>query len=194
MPKEKYAHHWREGVRRYQRRFVNGVSGDDIVRRFFAFWEAHAEEIDTIVYRSEQLASILLERTLPLVVCHADIHAGNVLIGDGGQLAIVDWDTLILAPKERDLMFIGGGVGNVWNQPHEEDLFYQGYGARDIDPVALTYYRHERITRDILEIADRIFDASASLEDRAESLRQMANQFQPDDVIAVAHRSYDAIT
>ena len=198
IPKEAYSHHWREGVRGYQRRFINGFNGDEIVGRFHTFWEKHDEEIDTIVYRSEQLASILLERTLPLVLCHADIHAGNVLVGDddddNGQLSIVDWDTLILAPKERDLMFIGGGVGNVWNRPQEADLFYQGYGAADIDPVALAYYRHERITRDILEIADQVFDASASPEDREEGLRQMASQFDPDGVIAIAHRSYEAVT
>ena len=194
IPKEKYAHHWREGVRRYQRRFINGFVGDELVQRFHAFWAQHDEEIDTIVYRSEQLASILLERALPQVVCHADIHAGNVLVGNDGELSIVDWDTLILAPKERDLMFIGGGVGNAWNQPQEEDLFYQGYGAEHTDPVALAYYRHERITKDILEIADQVFDASASPEDREESLRQMASQFEPDGVIAIAHRSYEAVT
>lgn len=32
---------------------------------------------------------------------------------------IVDWDEPIMAPKERDLMFIGGGVANVWNDPSE---------------------------------------------------------------------------
>jgi len=194
VPRESYSHHWREGVRRYQRRFINGLAGDDIVRRFLAFWEARDEEIDTIVYRSEQLASILLEKQLPLVLCHSDIHAGNVLVGDDDRLCIVDWDTLVLAPKERDLMFIGGGVGNMWNQPQEEALFYQGYGPVDIDPVALAYYRYERITRDLLEICDQIFDASASLEDREEGLRQMANQFLPGDVVAIAHRSYEAIT
>lgn len=194
VPQESYSHHWREGVRRYQRRFVNGVAGDDIVRRFLAFWEAHDEEIDTVVYRSEQLASILLERSLPLVLCHSDIHAGNVLVGDNDSLCVIDWDTLILAPKERDLMFIGGGVGNVWNQPQEEALFYKGYGPADIDSMALAYYRYERITKDVLEICDQIFDASASLEDREEGLRQMANQFLPNDVVAIAHRSYEAIT
>jgi spectinomycin phosphotransferase len=100
----------------------------------------------------------------------------------------------MLAPKERDLMFIGGGVGNVWNQPQEETLFYRGYGATDIDPMALAYYRYERITKDLLEICDQIFDASASVEDREEGLRQMASQFQPNDVVALAHRSYEAIT
>lgn len=194
VARESYSHHWREGVRRYQRRFINGLAGDGIVRRFLAFWEAHDEEIDTVVYRSEQLASILLERSLPLVLCHSDIHAGNVLVGDNDRLCVVDWDTLILAPKERDLMFIGGGVGNVWNQPQEEALFYEGYGPTDIDPMALAYYRYERITKDLLEICDQIFDASASVEDREEGLRQIASQFLPNDVVAIAHRSYEAIT
>ncbi|HEX7863665.1 MAG TPA: aminoglycoside phosphotransferase family protein [Variovorax sp.] len=196
LPKERYDHHWREGVRRYQRRFINGVKGDDIVERFLAFWEEHAEEIDTIVYRSEQLASILLERPPQLVLCHSDLHAGNVLVGNNDRLSIVDWDTLILAPKERDLMFIGGGVGHVWNQPREEALFYEGYGAKkeDIDLVALAYYRYERITKDLLEFCDQMFDATASTEDREEGLRQMKSQFLPDDVVAIAHRSYDDIT
>lgn len=194
LPRERYAHHWREGVRRYQRRFVNGVTGDDVVERFFAFWEAHAEEIDTIVYRSEQLASILLERPPQLVPCHADLHAGNVLVGDEARLSIVDWRMAMLAPKERDLMFIGGGAGHVWNQPAQEALFYEGYGAADIDAVALAYYRYERITKNILEICDRMFDAAASAQDREEGLRQMKRQFLPDDVVSIAHRSYDAVT
>lgn len=194
IPKERYDHHWREGVRRYQRRFINGVKGDGIVERFLAFWEEHAEEIDTIVYRSEQLASILLERPPQLVLCHSDLHAGNVLVGNDDRLSIVDWDTLILAPKERDLMFIGGGVGHVWNQPREEALFYEGYGPGDLDLVALAYYRYERIVKDLLEYCDQMFDAAASTEDREEGLRQMKSQFLPDDVVAIAHRSYDDIT
>lgn len=194
LPKETYAHKSREGVRRYQRRFINGVVGDDIVKRFFAFWEDHAEEIDTVVYRSEQLASILLERPPRLVLCHADIHAGNALVDDNDRLSIVDWDTLVLAPKERDLMFIGGGVGNVWNQPQEEAWFYEGYGPADIDAVALTHYCYERITKDVLAFCDQMFDAKASTEDREEGLRQMQSQFLPNGVVAIAHRSYDAVT
>ena len=49
-----------------------------------------------------------------------------MLIDGKGDLYIVDWDAPIMAPKERDLMFIGGGVANVWNNPHEEDCFIKG--------------------------------------------------------------------
>ncbi|WP_447775925.1 phosphotransferase enzyme family protein [Variovorax boronicumulans] len=195
LPRESYSHHWREGVRGYQRRFINGVAGDDLVKQFLAFWNAHDEEIDSLIYRSEQLASILLEKSLPQVLCHSDLHAGNVLLGDDDRLCIVDWDTLILAPKERDLMFIGGGVGGVWNQPREEALFFEGYGTTQaVDALALAYYRHERIVRDLLEFCDQMFDPQASREDREEGLRQMASQFEPGNVVAVAHRDYDAIT
>ncbi len=196
LPRERYAHQAREGVRRYQRRFINGVTGDDIVMRFFAFWEDRAEEIDTVVYRSEQLASILLERPPRLVPCHGSLHAGNVLAGDDGRLAIVDWRALALAPKERDLMFIGngGGAAPVWNTPAQAALFYEGYGATDIDAVALTHYRYERITQDVLACCDLMFDTGASAQDREEGLRQLQRQFAPNDVVAIAHQSYEAVT
>jgi spectinomycin phosphotransferase len=102
---------------------------------------------------------------------------------------------LVLAPKERDLMFIGGGVGHAWNQPAGRGAAStKATALRTSTPVALAYYRYERITRDILEISDQVFDASASTRRPRRSLRQMASQFQPDDVVAIAHRSYDAVT
>jgi spectinomycin phosphotransferase len=88
--------------------------------------------------------SIVLQR-LEYVLCHSDIHAGNILMEATGALYIVDWDNPILAPKERDLMSIGGGqFGNV-HTAQEEALFYRGYGQTQIDPVALAYYRYERL-------------------------------------------------
>ena len=73
------------------------------------------------------------------MLCHADIHGGNVLIDADGSIYIVDWDDPIMAPKERDLMFIGGGVANVWNNPHEEEVFYKGYGKTEMNMPILAY-------------------------------------------------------
>ena len=67
-------------------------------------------------------------------MCHADLHAGNILIDANGAFYLVDWDTLILAPKERDLMYAGGGqFGEARTPQQEEALFYQGYGQTQID-------------------------------------------------------------
>jgi spectinomycin phosphotransferase len=118
------------------------------------------------------------------------LHAGNVLVSANDELAIVDWDNPIVAPKERDLMFVGGGVGGVWNKAQEEALFYQGYGKTEIDPVALGYYRYERIVADIAATCEQIFGMQGSVADREEGLQQLMDQFLPNNVVEIAHRSY----
>jgi spectinomycin phosphotransferase len=81
---------------------------------------------------------------------------------------IVDWDEPIMAPKERDLMFIGGGVCNVWNNPSEEALFYKGYGKTEINKTILAYYRHERIVEDIAEYSQILLFTKVRTEDKLE--------------------------
>ncbi|MDT0309286.1 phosphotransferase [Streptomyces sp. DSM 44917] len=41
------------------------------------------------------------------VVTHGEPHPGNVLRAPGGGLLLVDWDTVGLAPRERDLWHLG---------------------------------------------------------------------------------------
>ena len=67
------------------------------------------DEITHLIERAQELALELQSKHLEFVLCHTDIHGGNILISDNNELYIVDWDDPILAPKERDLMFIGGG-------------------------------------------------------------------------------------
>ncbi len=76
-----------------------------------------------------------------------------------------------MAPKERDLMFIGGGVANVWNKPHEEKYFYKGYGSIEINIAILAYYRHERIVEDIALIGQQPLLTSIDDKTRIESYK-----------------------
>ncbi len=193
MPRESYAPHWRRGVQAFDQQVAQQVYDDPIAARFAAFWTTKRAEIHTIVARAEQLAQVLQQRNCALVVCHADLHAGNVLVGADDALAIVDWDELILAPKERDLMFVGGGIGGVWNTAYEERLFYEGYGKTDINPVVLAYYRYERIVADIAAYATQIFGIQGSVEDREQGLRELMGQFRPNSVVEIAHTSYMAL-
>ena len=123
-------------------------------------------------------------------MCHSDIHAGNILIDANDNLYIVDWDNPILAPKERDLMFIGGGQGFAGHSAQEEEtLFYRGYGPTQIDPSALAYYRYERIIQDIAVFCEQIFLTNAGGEDREQSLRYLISNFLPNNTIEIAHKS-----
>jgi len=190
MPREAYSPRWREAVRAFDKQVEQSTYGDPIAAGLAAFWMDKRDEIRCIVERAEELVQVLLNRAVDVVVCHADLHGGNVLVGADGALAIVDWDEIILAPRERDLMSVGAGLFGNWNPALEAEWFYAGYGDTSIDPVALAYYRYERIVADIAAYAEQIFGMEGIPEDREQGLRQLTSQFLPDEVVEMAHRSY----
>jgi spectinomycin phosphotransferase len=189
IPREAYAPYWRELVRGFQARAEDTAFAEPVAAQLAALLREKRAVIDDLIQRAEQRASLLQTRSLEYVVCHADIHAANLLIDANDSLYIVDWDTLILAPKERDLMFVGAGIDNVWRSAREHALFYQGYGEAEIDSIALAYYRYERIVEDIAAYCQQLLLTDQGGKDREEGLRQLANQFLPGNVIEVAYAS-----
>jgi spectinomycin phosphotransferase len=86
----------------------------------------------------------------PRVVCHGDPHLGNVLVNDDG-LHLIDWDDVIYAPREQDLMFMLGGMGDVGpTTPAQLNAFLAGYGPHIVDEEAIHYYRHVRAFEDVI--------------------------------------------
>ncbi len=189
LPRETYAPHWRDRVRAFQTIVGTTSFADPISAKLADLMRSEQDVISRLVRRAEELAAELQLRSLDFVVCHADIHGGNVLLNDRGELYVVDWDTLILAPKERDLMFIGAGIGKGWNTPRESELFFRGYGATNIDPVALAFYRYERIVEDIAAFCEQILESDPDNQDRAQGLHFLSCQFLPNDVIDIAFTS-----
>jgi spectinomycin phosphotransferase len=188
---ETYGARWCDKARGY----LSGVPRrlpDTSARELAVILEARREQLLTIVARAEELAAVLGGREQEMVLCHGDLHAGNVMVADDGSLVVVDWDDPVMAPRERDLMFIGGGVGGVWNQPAECAAFYRGYGTEKIDAHTLAYYRYERIVEDIGEYCDELL-LSPDGDDRPLSLRDFATQFHPNNVIDIADRTYAAL-
>jgi spectinomycin phosphotransferase len=116
----------------------------------------------------------------------SDIHGGNVLIENSETFYIVDWDEPIMAPKERDLMFVGAGVGNVWNNLLEEKFFYEGYGKTKINLQALAYYRHERIVEDIAFYCRDLLLTTEGGENRLQMFKHFVAMFEPEGVVEIA--------
>src|SRR5205085_10126041 len=135
---------------------------------------------------AEQLGQKIQKHQTEFVLCHSDIHAGNVLIANDGTLYIVDWDQPIMAPKERDLMFIGGGVANVWNNPREEEFFYQGYGKTEIHKDILAYYRHERIVEDIAIYSQQLLFTADGGRDREIMYTHFIDMYESNGVVDIA--------
>lgn len=191
IPKESFSGQWRERVRHFQRQIDEMTFADPVSVALADLLKRQRVVVDTLVRRAERLGALLQTNLSPFVLCHADIHAWNMLIQPDGTFYVVDWDTIILAPKERDLMFIASGLfGKARTPEQEETLFYQGYGdQRQADPVGLAYYRYERIVQDIGEYCEEIFLTEPGGENRAQGLRQLSSQFEPCQVVDMALRS-----
>jgi spectinomycin phosphotransferase len=190
LRQEQFSPRWREMVKMFLERVHSDLYDDPVALKLAAFLRRKRHEILDLVQRAEQLAESLAREPLELVLCHADIHASNVLVNGRDALYIVDWDDPLLAPKERDLMFIGGAQGFVgYNAQAEEALFYQGYGPVAINRRALAYYRYERIIEDIALYCEQLLLSNEGGQDRAQSLRYLVSNFLPDGTIEAARRA-----
>jgi len=97
----------------------------------------------------------------------------------------------MLAPKERDFLFVGNPP---LERPSAEDSpFFQGYGFAGIDWRALAYFRWERVVQDLLDYA-----SSACAGDRldravrADAVRRFGIAALPTARMVTAARSAQA--
>jgi len=130
---------------------------DPFQNELASFWLENYETIETVFERTEVLSKRMQETNLEFVICHADIHTANLLRSDDDKIYIVDWDESLLAPKERDLLFVIGSIFNDTSDGRWERLFFEGYGETEVDPLALAYYRYDWCVEDIGEFAEDIF-------------------------------------
>jgi spectinomycin phosphotransferase len=129
-------------------------------------------------------------RPLDFVLCHSDIHVGNVLARDDGHISIVDWDQPLIAPKERDLMFIVGSAGAVAVSAENQAQFLRGYGTTEIDPVAFAYYRYDWVAQDAKEYGAMGFGLRDGSDDtRRDALLWMRRILGPNDALGAADKT-----
>ena len=160
--------------------------------RLAAVLRSRTSEIEATLERTHELGARLAGQRFQHVLCHADIHAANILVTDDGGIVLVDWDGPMLAPRERDLLFVIGSRIARRVEPNEEAWFFEGYGPVPVDREAIIYYRYERILEDIGEIGRTVFDA----EDQPESSRAievdlLETFFEPGGILATAEQVHD---
>ncbi|MGV9766706.1 phosphotransferase enzyme family protein [Micromonospora tulbaghiae] len=134
-----------------------------------AFWDRYGDALHRLAETVDDLASRVPRGRH--VICHADIHPGNLIADGDGPLHVVDWDAPILAPHERDLMFVySQDFGDHPINGRRAELFREGYGPLEPDPVLLSYYRSERHLDDVAVFLGGILSPGASAEARANDL------------------------
>ncbi|MFD0788495.1 phosphotransferase family protein, partial [Micromonospora azadirachtae] len=134
-----------------------------------AFWHRYGAALHRLSETVDDLASRVTRGEH--VVCHADIHPGNLIADGDGPLHVVDWDAPILAPRERDLMFVHSrDFGDHPINAHRAELFRRGYGPLEPDQTLLRYFRCERHLDDAAAFLQSILSSEASEESRANDL------------------------
>jgi aminoglycoside phosphotransferase (APT) family kinase protein len=83
--------------------------------------------------RYATLAQSVRRRGAPSVVTHGEPHPGNTIQTPGG-LVLIDWDTVALAPRERDLWMFE-------DRAPEALAAYLDVAGVEIDPEAMELYR-----------------------------------------------------
>jgi spectinomycin phosphotransferase len=192
VPHEMFSSKWRETVKAFLGRIENEVFEDPVAVKMALFLKSKSREILKLVELAEKFAITIQKQPLEYILCHADIHGWNLIVDKQGALYIVDWDTLIFAPKERDLMFVGAGI---WESgltaTEEESLFYQGYNQPKINQDAIAYYRFERIIQDIGEYCEYIFLSDEGGDNRMQYFEYLKSNFLPGGTIERAYHSYE---
>ena len=183
IPVDKYNRRHTETVRKYLKNKKRPLHNDSVIMDFCTALEANRNAINEIIQYLENTVETSREK---ICLCHGDINAGNLLLSEN-DLYIVDWDTLVLASREKDLMYIGGGIGNKWNNSDDIECFYKGYGQEiEIDKNLIKYHRCKRIIQDIFYFVKEINDLKYGNERRNDVLRVFKSFFEPKNVVEMA--------
>jgi spectinomycin phosphotransferase len=191
MQRETFAPGWVAELRQVDDLVAAGALPDEAARELGELWLGRRAEIQEVLARADELGRRLAGAGLPFVICHADIHTNNVLVDGDGALWVVDWDETVLAPRERDLMFVtGGGISTQLVRPRDEELLRRGYGPADVDAAALAYYRAAWAVSDIGSYGAQVLLRPDLGElTRREGLTQLAGLFRPGEIVDLALRA-----
>ena len=151
-----------------------------------ATWLENQQAIHAMLAAMATLAGSLRRRSGPHVICHADLHPSNMIRDDAGRVFVIDWDDVMLAPKERDLLFVADAPADGASDM-DVPPFFQGYGPAEIDWVALTYFRWERIVQDVIECArDVLFRDDLEEETKLENAQLFDRVLAPGNMMVTA--------
>lgn len=122
----------------------------------------HAEATWALLHAHDRLAAPLADARR--VVTHVEPHAANVLVHDGRCL-LVDWESVALAPPERDLAALDSGDGQVL-------AAYTARTGRPADPERVRAYH---VRWDLWEIAGYLALFRAPHTETADARESWAN-------------------
>jgi spectinomycin phosphotransferase len=177
---------WRRDLRALLPQIEAYDGDDELALALRGFIRAERVRCTALVERCESLAAHMCTQPPTYTLCHTDLHGYNVLTDAGNRVRIVDWDAPLRAPRERDLMFVGGAQFGTHTAADERRVFFTGYGPVEVNMTAVEYFRRERIIEDLVLYARQILDATDSPAERAAALKRFRVNFEPGGTLDAA--------
>jgi spectinomycin phosphotransferase len=109
----------------------------------------HARAVRERLHAHDRLAEALRDAPAEWVVTHGEPHSANVIRDSHGDLRLVDWDTTLIAPRERDLWMVLDADRTGW------DEYREAAGPVQLRQRALDLYRERWALAEICEYVAR---------------------------------------
>lgn len=105
------------------------------------------EQIRAFLAHSQEYAGKARQITVSSVVCHGDTWGGNLILAPSGQFMLLDWESAVMAPPERDAFIYMGYIGPAFT------AFDAGYRMICKEPMwhadLLAYYAYRLQLRNL---------------------------------------------
>jgi spectinomycin phosphotransferase len=106
----------------------------------------HQQEVRNSLTSLDALSQAVASSGPDLVITHGEPHPGN-LIRTQSVVALIDWDTVALAPRERDLWMFDDGTPDALS-------IYEDLTEHKLNHTAMSFYR----------LAWELFDMASFIE------------------------------
>jgi len=108
----------------------------------------------------------------PLVVTHGEPHPGNIMRTDD-MLSLIDWDTVALAPPERDLWMLDDGSPGALAR-------YSDVTGRSVSSDAISFYRLAWTLTDVAAYTGQLRSAHRRSRDAERALTALRKSLEPE--------------
>jgi spectinomycin phosphotransferase len=120
------------------------------------------------------LAQVLREDTSlaeNFVLCHSDPSCGNIIISPDDNVYLIDWDTPIMAPPERDLFHL-----RQW--PAALENYKSMMDSGELDKRVMLYYQLEWDIQEIVDYGRRLLYSDQSDDQNEHDWSELATHMQ----------------
>lgn len=163
---------------------IDQPHSDPLLKEFTLFLNRWRNGIECVITEAQKWTEYLRSQQFDYVLCHGDIHEDNMFITDEGEPCIIDWDEMMLAPRERDVMFFSGDGLNDYLEGYRRHA--PGYC---INQGLVDYYVLEWALQEIVDYGTRILaDAHFDLSGRLDAWQQFQQLFEPGGDVETAFR------